>query len=110
VVRAADCRAEIGGGSGRVIEVEWTRPAQADLAQIDQELAERDPDFADRVGGAAIEAAAFISEWPGAGPRIGARRRKWPVKGTLYILLYRLRRGRLQIVRVQHNRRNWRPL
>lgn len=109
MVRAAGRRPESGGG-GRVIEVKWTKPAQSDLARIDDELFERDPDFADRVGAAAIEAASFVAEWPGAGSEGGAGRDKWPVKGTPYILLYRIRRGHLQILRVQHNRQDWRPL
>jgi toxin ParE1/3/4 len=91
-----------------VIEAEWTAPAQADLAAIDDELAAKDPDYADRVGAAAIAAAGFLAEWPRAGPKIGRRRRKWPVQGTPYFLFYRIHRNRLEITRVRHAKENWR--
>jgi toxin ParE1/3/4 len=91
-----------------VIEVRWTLPAQADLARIDDELAEIDLDYADRVGAAAIAAARFLAEWPGAGPEFEGGRHKWPVKKTPYILIYRIRSKRLEITRVCHVKENWR--
>lgn len=92
-----------------MIEIHWTAPARADLERIDLELAERDPEYADRVGAAAIASARFLAEWPGAGPEVERGRHKWPVHGTPYLLVYRIKRKRIEITRVRHARENWRP-
>ncbi|MDB5686897.1 MAG: hypothetical protein JWR77_1486 [Rhizorhabdus sp.] len=42
-----------------MIAVEWTIPAQDDLARLDDQLTVLDPDLADRVGRAVIASGAF---------------------------------------------------
>ncbi len=71
-----------------MIALHWSAIAQADLAGIDERLAAEDPEFADRVGGAAIASARFLGEWPSAGYTVARQTRKWRVKGTPYLLLY----------------------
>jgi toxin ParE1/3/4 len=97
-------RALRGGG---VIRIEWTTAAQADLASIDEHLAEIDPEFATRVGAAAIRAARFLAQWPNSGAAVALGTRKKTILGTPYILLYRPSADRLQILRVRHVRENW---
>ena len=93
-----------------MIPVRWTPLARADLEAIDIFYAAQDPDFATRVGRLAIGAARFLSEWPGSGALISdGAIRKWPVKGTPYILIYRVLKDRIEILRVRHNREDWRP-
>jgi toxin ParE1/3/4 len=91
-----------------VIEVEWTEAAQADLAGIDAHLAAMDPEFAASLGIAAIRATRFLAQWPKSGSPVAGGKRKKRVRGTPYVLLYRLRGERLQILRVRHVRENWR--
>ena len=92
-----------------MIPVHWTPLARADLEAIDSFYAAEDPEFADRVGRTAIAAARFLSEWPGSGSLVSdGGIRKWPVKATPYILVYRVLKASIQILRVRHNREDWR--
>ncbi len=92
-----------------MIRVEWTLPARDDLARIDAAFAAQDPVFAERVARVAIRAGRFLSDWPGSGSLISdGGLRKWPVTGTPYILMYRILHDRIQILRVRHNREDWR--
>ncbi len=88
--------------------VDWTAPAKADLARIDNYFAQADPAFADSVGYAAIAAGRFLVQWPGAGSPIeGETSNKWPVKGTPYVLVYRPLADRIEVLRVRHEREDW---
>ena len=90
---------------------EWTLDAQADLASIDQFYFDLSPDFADRVGDAALAAAVFFHERPHAGAPLGfGSLRKWRVRATPHLLIYRLVPAGIQIVRVRHVREDWRPV
>ena len=92
-----------------MIRVEWTLPARDDLARIDDDFAAPDPEFAEKVARTAIRAGRFLSDWPGSGSLISnGGLRKWPVKDTPYILMYRILQDRIQILRVRHNREDWR--
>ena len=86
----------------------WTRPAQADLARIDDHHRERDVAYADRVGRQAIGAGRFLAQHPASGSPIDHELRKWRVRGTRYLLVYRLVPGGVEVLRVRHERENWR--
>lgn len=86
----------------------WTQPAQEDLGRIDDVLFLFDPAYAYRVGLAAIESAKFLTKWPGAGELLDSGKHKWRVENTPYLLFYRLAEGRIEILRVRHDRENWR--
>lgn len=86
----------------------WSPTAQADLAVIDDQLYDEDPDFADRVALSSIRSARFLLDWPFAGSIVGeAGQRKWPVKRTLYILIYQPVGNAIHILRVYHERQDW---
>ncbi|HKX23403.1 MAG TPA: type II toxin-antitoxin system RelE/ParE family toxin [Rhizorhapis sp.] len=88
--------------------MKWSRLAQADLAQIDEYYQAGDPDFADLIGHEAIRAARFLLANPDAGVRTGLGEvRKWPVPNTPYLLFYRRDGSDIRILRVRHNRQNW---
>jgi toxin ParE1/3/4 len=82
----------------------WAGDALRDLDQIDDWYAERDPDFADRVGDRVLNAAGFLIKFPFAGPVYYGKVRKWPVPNTDYRLLYRVTDTAVEIVRVRHAR------
>lgn len=85
-------------------KVRWAKDALHDLDQIDNWYADRDPEFADKVGRAAIAAANFLTEYPFAGAAYIGKTRKWPVKGTDYRLIYRIWRDAIEVLRVRHAR------
>ena len=82
----------------------WTRPAQADLAGIDDYYAERNREYANRVGSEAIKAGDFLAEFPHAGEEVAPDHRRWRVSGTRYLLIYRVLNGSVEILRVRHDR------
>jgi plasmid stabilization system protein ParE len=63
-----------------------------------------------RVGRAAIAAARFLAERPEAGPALADGARKWRVRGTDYVLIYRPVRQGIQVLRVHHARQDWRKV
>jgi toxin ParE1/3/4 len=87
----------------------WTPSAREDLAALDDESSQLSPQYARRVGRAALAAGRFLAENPGAGPILDGAVRKWRVRGTEYVLLYRGSRAGVEVVRLQHARRDWRP-
>jgi toxin ParE1/3/4 len=91
-----------------VSTVAWTTDARADLASIDDYYAARDPDFAARVGRTAIAAADFLLGFPEAGEEIAPDHRRWHVKQTPYVLVYRSVLQGIQVLRVFHERQNYR--
>jgi toxin ParE1/3/4 len=81
----------------------WSRTAQTDLASIDAHYAAIAPAFADEVARAAVAAGRFLLRFPHAGPRSGlGDTRKWRVRGTPYLLFYRVDGRDIEIVRVRH--------
>jgi plasmid stabilization system protein ParE len=88
--------------------IEWTPPAQEDLAQIDAYWWLNNPARADEILDRIRASAEFLIGAPKAGPAIDeSAARKWNVRGTAYILIYRLGDDRIEILRVHHQRENW---
>jgi toxin ParE1/3/4 len=90
-------------------QARWTPEALRDFEAFDLEFQAIDPDYADRVGRRALEAARMLAEFPKAGPVLDRRCRKWRVTATDYVLLYRPVPGGVDILRMQHARADWRP-
>jgi plasmid stabilization system protein ParE len=88
---------------------QWTIDARQDLAAIDDYYFDLNPEHTLRVGRAAIAAARFLAERPEAGPSLTADARKWRVRGTDYVLIYRPVKQGIEVLRVHHARQNWRP-
>lgn len=86
----------------------WTRRAQNDLAGADDHWRGIDVDYALRLGRLAMAASRFLADWPFAGVTFGGGTRKWRIKGTDYLLIYRVVPGGIQVVRLRHARENWR--
>ncbi|HSO46588.1 MAG TPA: type II toxin-antitoxin system RelE/ParE family toxin [Rhizobiaceae bacterium] len=92
------------------MKLSWTAPALVDVANIDRWLSqEADPKVAlkqiERIRGRARR----LRDFPQIGQQIGAAWRSVPVQKTPYILVYRIRNDRVEILRVRHNRQAWQP-
>jgi toxin ParE1/3/4 len=90
-----------------MLQVSFTRAAREDLITIWTHIAEDNPQAADRVLDRLEGAANRLAESPQIGParddiRPGLR---YLVSGP-YLLLYRIRDGRIEIVRAVHGRRD----
>jgi len=88
---------------------QWTIEARQDLAAIDDYYLDLNPEHATRVGRAAVAAAGLLAERPQAGPVLADDVRKWSVRGTDYVLIYRPTRGGIEVLRVYPAKQNWRP-
>ena len=91
-----------------MMQLIWSPRAQLDLQLIDDQLFAEDPDFADRVALASVYSARFLLDWPNAGSIVGDDgHRKWPIKKTPYILIYKVAGQNVHILRVYHERQDW---
>jgi len=86
----------------------WTRIAIRDLIDIRRYIAEDNPHAARSVAQHILAAADGLLEHPEMG-RLGRIRgtRELVISQTPYIIVYRLRRKRVQVLRVLHGRRLW---
>ncbi len=87
----------------------WSAAALADFDALDRYYAEYSTDHAFRVGNLAIGAGKLLAENPLMGPVVEGDLRKWTVRGTDYIILYRPTETGVDIARLIDARRNWRP-
>ena len=89
--------------------VEWTPLALEDLASIDAYWWQFSPEGAEIILQRTDSAALFLTSAPEAGPKIErASARKWRVRRTDYIIVYRIVPGRIEVLRVRHAAENWR--
>ena len=91
-------------------QLEWTSPALADLHRISTYLErEARPEIAIRTLAAIRFRANLLLDFPHSGPPVKDRNfRSFRVHDTPYIIAYRLAPGRLEVLRVHHERENWR--
>lgn len=89
----------------------WTPDAKDDLARIDDYLSEVDAEFANRVGRLAIATGRYLADNPFVGSLIEpGNSRKWPVRKTPYLLIYRPGKTGVEILRVRHAHEDWKPV
>ena len=88
----------------------WTRPAENDLTEILDFIAEDDPSAAvgtiDRIEAVALRLIDFpLSGREGSVPDT----RELPIPGLPFILIYRVREASVEVLRVLHGARQWPP-
>ncbi|UVO51503.1 type II toxin-antitoxin system RelE/ParE family toxin [Sphingomonas sp. SUN019] len=86
----------------------WTARARADLAAVDDYYCPIAPEYALRIGREALAAARFLAAHPASGPAFGGGTRKWRIRSTDYLLIYRIVTGGIEIVRLRHAHEDWR--
>lgn len=91
-----------------MLELVWTTTALHDLKAIDLWLSEhRSPELATRRLVKLRARADFLAQFPHLG-RPGAHGvRVLVVHETPYVLLYRLKKGRVEVLRIRHEREDW---
>lgn len=88
--------------------VRWTLPALADLDQIQDFIAERNPPAASRLVNEILDRTdTLLSGNPEIGrPGRVAGTRELVLTGTLYVVAYRLREN-VEILAIMHGARDW---
>ena len=86
----------------------WSPRAIEHLAHLREYIAHDNPNAANRIAGALLEAVERLAQLPNLG-RAGrvAGTREIVVPGTPYVIPYRLRGDRLEVVAVFHARQKW---
>ncbi len=87
----------------------WSAPALRDIDRIAAKYQAISPLLADEILARIDGAPEALLDFPKMAPRFGRhlRRRKWPIQGTPYFLVFEPKRGRVEIKRVFHERQNW---
>jgi plasmid stabilization system protein ParE len=90
----------------------WSEAATNDLAAIKSYLTENyDAALADKHIAALVRATQWLLDYPGAGSLVGVRKwRKWGPRGVQHVLIYMPVADGIHVVRVRHERANWRPV
>lgn len=88
--------------------VVWSPRAIEHLAQLRAYIAQDNPTAATRIGGTLLEAVERLAELPNLGrPGRVAGTRELVVPGTPYVIPYRPRGDRLEVIAVFHGRQKW---
>jgi toxin ParE1/3/4 len=86
----------------------WSPRAIQHLAHLRSHIARDNPKAANRIAGARLDAVERLAELPNLGrPGRVAGTRELVVPGTPYVILYRLRGDRLEVIAVFHGRQKW---
>ena len=91
------------------MNLDWTERALIDLKAIDDWLtAHADGDLSAAFLERIRERARRLRDFPRTGQQLNESARSVRVGQTPYVLLYRIRGMRIEILRVHHNRQDWR--
>ncbi len=86
----------------------WSPRAIEHLAHLRAYIARDNPKAANRIASVLLEAAERLAELPNLGrPGRVAGTRELVVPGTPYLIPYRLRGDRLEVIAVFHGRQKW---
>jgi len=86
----------------------WSPRAIAHLAHLRSYIAHNNPNAAKRLATALLDAVERLAEQPNLGrPGRVAGTRELVVPGTPYVIPYRLRGDRLEVIAVFHSRQKW---
>jgi len=91
-----------------MLKVEWTHPALADLIEAQNFIAREKSEAANDIARKVWKASKELGENPeiGRSGHINGTR-EWVVGQTPYLIVYRIKNNRLEILRVWHGKQNW---
>ena len=90
------------------MRLEWTRPALSDFADSQEYLNEESSQLAELVAGRVLSAAHQLKDHPRMGRPGHNGSREWVVKRTPYILVYQVNGDLIEILRMWHDKQDWR--
>jgi len=90
------------------VTVVWSPQAVEHLTHLRSYIARDNPKAANRVATALLNAVELLAELPNLGrPGRVAGTREMVVPGTPYVIPYRIRGDRLEVIAVFHGRQKW---
>jgi len=91
-----------------VYKINWSLPAINDLRSASEFIAEENPKAARRMASRIQEAVEYLEEQPNMGrPGRLEGTRELVVSGTPFVVVYWVREGGIQILRILHHARKW---
>jgi toxin ParE1/3/4 len=90
------------------VNIDWSARAIADLKAVRDFVARENPEAAQETALKIISSIDILSMFPAAGQNgrvVGTR--ELVIAGTPYVIPYRLREGRIEVLRVIHSARKW---
>lgn len=92
-------------------ELIWSVSAETDLYEIADHYAQFDPSLPDLILRRIADAPLILLDNPWIGPPAGHYElRKWLVRKTPFLLLYRVAGESVEVVRVVHSASDWQEL
>lgn len=90
------------------MRIQWTKGASQNLNQIEEYIAQDNPDAAVDVILKIIKSVELLADNPAMG-KVGRLfdTRELIIGGTPFIVPYRIKTGRIEILRVQHSAMQW---
>lgn len=91
-------------------KISWTREALEELRWIDAYLTKHaDGQTAAKILATVRYRLTLLQDYPPAGPPVeGQSVRSYIIRGTHYVVAYRLRHSHVEILRIHDQRENWR--
>jgi toxin ParE1/3/4 len=90
------------------VTIVWSLRAIGHLADLRSYIARDNPNAANRIAGALLDAVECLAELPNLGrPGRVAGTRELVVPGTPYVIPYRVQGDRLEVIAVFHGRQKW---
>jgi len=90
------------------VNIVWSPRSIEHLTHLRSHIARDNPTAANRIGGILLDAVERLAELPNLGrPGRVAGTRELVVPGTPYVIPYRLRGDRLEVLAVFHGRQKW---
>src|SRR5262245_20035456 len=95
-------------GGRKSMRIQWTKVAERNLDQVEEYIAQDNPRAAVNTVLKIIKAVKLLEEQPAMG-RVGrvVDTRELVISGTPYIVPYRVKNDRIQILRVLHGAMQW---
>ena len=91
-----------------MLKIEWSLPAIGDLKSAGEYIAEDNPEATTRMAARILESVEYLIDQPHIGrPGRLAETKELVVSGTPFVIVYWLKRGVIQVLRVLHHARRW---
>jgi addiction module RelE/StbE family toxin len=100
----------VASGKGRSVELEWTPEAVSDLGKAEAFIAAEKPSAAMATVNRVFDAVEYLLSYPNLGrPGRTQGPRELMIPGLPFIVVYRIRTDRIELLRLLHHARRWPP-
>jgi len=88
----------------------WSDASRRDLQEIDAFISRENAEAALAILRRIRKGAELLEQFPAIGPILQGELRYLSVRGTPYVIVYRIEKGRVDVARLRHVREDWFPV